>query len=184
MRGLGIALLCASLAGLASAQAFKDLPPARTQKVSSTPIATVSVRAGSSATVHLPFQVAQGFHINSHKPGSELLIPTVLRLSPPTNISVGMVEYPEGKELSFDFAPDEKLNVYAGEFQVGAMVRPARVVTPGRYRVHGSLRYQACDNRACYPPMQVPIAFDVKVLKPVSNRSPRRNPPASPHIHQ
>jgi len=52
----------------------------------------------------------------------------------------------------------------------------------GRFRVHGFLQYQACDDRACYPQTKLPVAFDVKVSKAASGRS-RRNPPQSPHIH-
>ena len=183
MRTLRILLAGLSLLGLAAAQDMKDLRRMPTARVTAVPVAAVSVRAGSAATVQLPFRIAQGFHINSHQPGSELLIPTVLHMDPPTDIEIAKVQYPAGKELSFDFAPEEKLNVYAEEFDVTAMVRPARNTSPGRYRVHGNLKYQACDDRACYPPAQVPIAFDVQVLKAASTRV-RHNPPASPHIHQ
>jgi hypothetical protein len=57
---------------------------------------------------------------------------------------------------------------------------------PGRFRIHGFLNYQACDDRACYPPTKLPIAFDVQVsgkATPLSRRSGRRNPPQSPNIH-
>lgn len=179
-----IALASLALLGLAAAQQLGDLSRRPVPRVAAVPVSAVTVRAGSTSTVQLPFRVAPGFHINSHKPGSELLIPTVLHMDPPTDIEIAKVQYPAGRELSFDFAPEEKLNVYAGEFGVSAMVRPARNTSPGRYRVRGNLKYQACDNRACYPPAQLPIAFDVQVLKAASNRRARRNPPASPHIHQ
>ena len=183
MKILRYSLLGLCLLGWAAAQDLKDLSRPQVAKVTVAAGTVVTVRSGSTATVHLPFRVVPGFHINSHKPGSELLIPTVLHMDPPTDIEIAKIEYPSGRELSFDFAPNEKLNVYAGDFDVSAMVRPARNTSPGRYRVHGNLRYQACDNRACYPPTQVPVAFDVKVLKPASTRV-RRNPRQSPHIHQ
>jgi len=31
------------------------------------------------------------------------------------------------------------------------------VATAGEHTVVGSLRYQACDNASCYPPMTVPV---------------------------
>jgi hypothetical protein len=52
----------------------------------------------------------------------------------------------------------------------------------GTYRVHGQFRYQACDNRACYPPTSVPIQFDVSIAKAKSTTE-YHNPPQSPHIH-
>lgn len=140
---------------------------------------------GGKASAELQFQVKPGFHINSNKPGSELLLPTVVKLSPPTNIGVGNLEYPPGKEQTFPFSAGETLSVYTGDFAVNATVAAARNMPAGRFRVHGFLEYQACDDRACYPPTKLPIAFDVQVAgrtTPLS-RSRRRNPPQSPHIH-
>jgi hypothetical protein len=96
---------------------------------------------------------------------------------------VGKISYPAGKEMSFAFMPEEKLSVYDGAFSIFALVRTSQSIPYGRYRVHGTLRYQACDNRQCYPPEQIPVAFDVKVQKPASSRV-RRNPGQSPHVHQ
>ncbi len=119
------------------------------------------------------------FHINSNTPGSDLLIPTVLRLDPPTDV-IASTTYPKGKNMAFPFAPSHKLNVYTGNFQVTTRVVVARNMRPGKYRVRGDLKYQACDNRACYPPTQLPVAFDVTVVRPVHRR---RNPAQSPHAH-
>ncbi len=162
----------------------QPLVPSRTQpqRVTLAPVGPVSVRAGNSAQVQLDFRVAPGFHINSNKPNSDLLVPTVIKLNPPTDLAVAKVTYPPGHDLSFAFAPDEKLNVYTGDFSLGAMVRAARSMPPGRYRVQGDLKYQACDDKSCYPPTQVPVAFDVQIGKAASTRT-RRDPAQSPHIH-
>lgn len=176
------AMALLALASLAPAQRLGDLSQAKQGRVQAGPITIVRVPAGSSAKVDLPFRVMPGFHINSNQPKSGLLIPTVVHLDPPTDILVGGVEYPEGQDVSFSFAPKEKLNVYEGDFDVTALVRAARRVLPGRYRVRGELKYQACDDRACYPPTSVPISFDVQVLR--AGTRARRNPPQSPHIHQ
>jgi hypothetical protein len=112
-----------------------------------------------------------------------LLIPTALSVSPPTDIAVVKLTYPAGDDRSFPFAPGEKLNVYTGDFSVSAVVRPARTTPVGRYRVHGFLKYQACDDRACYPPGQLPVAFDVKVAK-APKTTHRSNPAQSPDVHQ
>ncbi|MBZ5569689.1 MAG: protein-disulfide reductase DsbD N-terminal domain-containing protein [Acidobacteriia bacterium] len=174
-----VALLI-SAAALAQVETSK---PKATQRVTAAPIAPVVVHAGSSKQVELTFRVAPGYHINSHKPTSELLIATVLSVSPPTNIAVAKLTYPAGVERSFPFSPSEKLSVYAGDFTLTALVRAARTTPPGRYRVHCTLQYQACDDRACYPPGKVPVAFDVKVSKAGTGHT-RRNPAQSPHVHQ
>lgn len=142
---------------------------------------TVTVERGRTVHVDLPFRVTPGNHVNSHEPGSELLIPTNLSLSSPGEVVVGNVSYPPGKPLTLAVAPDEKLSVYSGDFKVAASATPTAKTSPGNYRVHGQLRYQACSDRACYPPMTLPVEFDVKVVG--AGGSARRNPPQSPHAH-
>lgn len=131
--------------------------------------------------VNLNFRVAHGFHINSNAPKSEFLIPTNLKMDLPTDIVLGKIEYPAGQDVSFPFSPDEALSVYAGDFTIAVAVHPLHSVVPGKYVMHGVLRYQACDNAQCFPPRTLPVSFDVKVVKekPVGGH----NPPQSPHIH-
>jgi len=146
------------------------------------PAPVVTVVQGKSATVPLLFRVASGYHINSNQPKAEFLIPTVLKVDATTDIVIGKTTYPEGQDMSFAFAPDEKLNVYTGDFQVDVLVRPLRSVQVGKYVVRGTLKYQACDNTACYPPKQLPVSFDVKIAKAAGAAS--KNPAQSPHAHQ
>jgi hypothetical protein len=61
-------------------------------------------------------------------------------------------------------------------------VRPLSSVLPAEYAVHGTLKYQACDNAACYPPKRLPVDFRVKVMK--GPRPHRRNPAQSPARHR
>jgi hypothetical protein len=143
---------------------------------------TVTAVQTKSATVPLTFNVAKGFHINSNHPKSEYLIPTALKIDAATDIVIGKTVYPDGQDESFAFAPDEKLNVYTGDFNVDVVVHPLSSVQPGKYVVRGTLRYQACDNSACYPPKNLPVSFDVKIAKAPPPHT--ANPAQSPHAHQ
>ncbi|MGB9195502.1 MAG: protein-disulfide reductase DsbD domain-containing protein [Terriglobales bacterium] len=145
------------------------------------PVATVTVAQGSPVTVPFKFSVAGGYHINSNHPKSDYLIPTALKMEATTDIVIGKITYPDGQDMSFAFAPDEKLNVYTGDFKIDVLVRPLHSVTPGKYIMRGSLKYQACDNRACYPPKNLPVSFDVRISK--AKAAPRANPAQSPHAH-
>ncbi|MGB9104734.1 MAG: protein-disulfide reductase DsbD domain-containing protein, partial [Terriglobales bacterium] len=155
MGKFAIVLLLISPAALAQVETSK---PGATQRVAFAPVTTVRVAAGKSIKFELPFRVTRGYHINSNKPTSELLVPTVLSVSPPTNILIAKLTYPAGEDRSFPFSPGDKLNVYTGDFAVTGLVRAARTTPPGTYRVKGILKYQACDDRACYPPGQLPVA--------------------------
>ena len=119
-----------------------------------------SVHAGKPGVLELRFQVMQGYHVNSHTPKSQLLIPTVVTLQPSNGVKEGTLEYPAGKPYSFSFDPGTKLDVYAGDFIVKLPV----VATAGDHTLDGTLRYQACDNASCYPPRTVPVkvAFTAK----------------------
>jgi DsbC/DsbD-like thiol-disulfide interchange protein len=112
-----------------------------------------NIPAGKHATVELRFQVVQGYHVNSHTPKSELLIPTALTLQPANGVKAGTLEYPVGKPYSFSFDPSTKLDVYAGDFIVKLPV----IATAGDHTIDGTLRYQACDNASCYPPRTLPV---------------------------
>jgi hypothetical protein len=146
--------------------------------VTAAPIAPLSLQRGKSGKFEFDFRVASGYHINSNHPRDEYLIPTSLALDPPSDIMITNLDYPQGEDRSFDFAPNEKINVYAGDVAITGIVRTTKSIAPGRYRVHGTLTYQACDNAACYPPKRLPVQFDVKVIRPP--RPPRPNPAQSP----
>jgi hypothetical protein len=166
------------MATLAAAQS----PGKKVPSVSVVPVDLVTVTRGKGKSVSLHFRVPSGYHINSNTPKSEFLIPTALKLDAPTDIVLTRVSYPPGKDMSFPFAPDEPLNVYTGDFTVTMTVRPLHTVQPGKYAIHGDLKYQACDNAACYPPKHLPVDFEVKVLK--NKVTGGRNPAQSPHVHR
>jgi hypothetical protein len=111
------------------------------------------IPAGKQVVLELRFRVVEGYHINSHKPNSELQIPTVMESLAGSGVKVLPAEYPAGKPYSFSFAPDEKLDVYQGEFVVKVPV----VASAGAHELKGSLKYQACDTAACYPPRRLPL---------------------------
>ena len=112
-----------------------------------------NVAAGKSSVVELRFRVDDGFHVNSHTPKSELLIPTAVTMKAADGVKAGAAVYPAGTSYSFSFDPSEKLDVYTGEFVVKLSV----VASAGMHTIDGSLRYQACDKAACYPPKSLPV---------------------------
>jgi DsbC/DsbD-like thiol-disulfide interchange protein len=112
-----------------------------------------NVAAGKRSVLELHFRVVDGFHVNSHTPKSELLIPTQIALQPADGVKAEAVQYPAGTSFSFSFDPTEKLDVYSGPFTVKLPV----VAEAGTHTVDGTLRYQACDHAACYPPKSLPV---------------------------
>jgi len=149
--------------------------------VTMAPVPLVTAPRTTQTMVNLNFRVARDFHINSNAPRSEFLIPTALKMDVPTDIALGKIGYPPGQDVSFPFSPDEALNVYTGDFTIVVAVHPLKSVVPGKYVMHGVLHYQACDNAQCFPPKNLPVSFEVKVVK--EPPGPRHNPAQSPHVH-
>jgi hypothetical protein len=174
--------VCTIISALAELSA-QDLKPRKAPSVTLVDPGITSVARGKAASVDLFFHVSPGFHVNSNKPHSEFLIPTSLRLTAPTDIVIGTISYPAGVEKSFPFAPDDKMSVYGSQFVINFAVRPLGNVMPGRYAVHGALKYQACDDATCYPPKQIPVSFLIKVVRSTTEPH-RRNPAQSPHAHR
>jgi hypothetical protein len=171
-----LALLLLTTTSLYSAQV-----PGKAPSLTIAPVPLTTTQRAKATMVDLNFRVPPGYHINSNTPKSEFLIPTNLKMDLPTDIILGKIAYPAGEDASFPFSPDEKLSVYTGDFTIAVAVHPLHSVVPGKYVMHGMLRYQACDNAACYPPKTLPVSFEVKVVKEPPEH--HANPAQSPHIH-
>jgi hypothetical protein len=176
-RPLAIVLAVALCALPASAQFIER---ASRPQVTVAPIGTIDVQRGHSAPLTIALRVNRGFHINSHRPRQDYLLPTVVHLNPPDGIMIVNIAYPEAQDVTLPFAGKDKMSVYSGSFEVTAEVRAARTAAYGRLRVHGHVRYQACDRRQCFPPKTVPLQFDVRVVRPRTHH--RHRTAASPHI--
>jgi Disulphide bond corrector protein DsbC len=177
---LALSSLVLALSTFAVAQEF---PGNKLPALVYNPPGITSVTRGRQGKLELQFRIPSGFHINSNQPKQEYLKKTELKLSPPTDIAIEKLTYPPGEDRSFPFAPDEKLSVYTGDFGVEVVVRPLRTVMPAKYAVHGFLKYQACDNAACYPPKQLPVSFEVNIVKSSAEHR-KGNTPQSPHTHR
>jgi Disulphide bond corrector protein DsbC len=177
--GPGVSRLLALIVLATSVSTAQTPGKAPTLTMAAVPLLTAPRAA--QTMVELNFRVPSGYHVNSNTPKSEFLIPTALKMELPTDIILGKIEYPAGQDRSFPFSPDEKLSVYSGDFSIALGVHPLKSVVPGKYVMHGVLRYQACDNAACYPPKTLPVSFEVKVVKePPAHHA---NPAQSPHVH-
>lgn len=112
-----------------------------------------TVAANHPTTVLLHFHVDPGFHINSHAPKSDMLIPTKIAVEDLPAGNVSLVDFPVGTPYSFSFEPKNKLDVYTGDFTLVAHL----TAKPGPQTLKAALHYQACDASACYPPKLLPV---------------------------
>lgn len=117
-------------------------------------------------------EIEKGFHVNSNTPKEDYLIPTtVTPQETPSGVRLGAVTYPQGAMKKFEFS-DTPLDVYEGTFIVRFKVEVARDAPVGVTRIPLTLRYQACNDRACLPPVKLPVVAELQIAaagkKPVA----------------
>jgi suppressor for copper-sensitivity B len=180
-----LAVLAATLAAAAAAQ-----PLGRVEKAELSAAADrESYAPGDPVRVVAVMRIDEGWHVNSHWPTFDYLIPTELRLTLPEGWETPEIEYPQGEMDSFAFA-DQPLSVYDGEVKIFATTRVPESSAASRAEIGVELRYQACDDRSCLPPVdsraEVVVALgetgaatsEELFRKPAEGRGPER--PAAP----
>ena len=126
-----------------------------------TPPEPATVKPGSSFTSKLTASLSEGFHTNSHTPAEAYLIPLTLKWTPGT-VSAADVEYPKPEMLKLPFEP-KPLSVLTGKFTFSTKFTVAANAPLGPATVMGKLRYQACNDKSCFPPKTVEIKLPVNV---------------------
>ena len=119
--------------------------------------------AGSTVRAALQVQLDAGFHVNSHTPLEDFLIPTELRLDLPEGIAVTEIAYPEAGLLE-QVGADTPLAVFEERFAIGATLVLAEQLPPGIYTLPGTLRYQACDETMCYLPANADVTWTLRIV--------------------
>ena len=106
----------------------------------------------------IPLSVQKGFHVNSNKPMEEYLIPLKLTWNSTGALQAGAIDYPAPSIEKFEFA-EKPLSIYSGNFNVVAHFKVAGNAQAGPGAVSGKLRYQACNDRACFAPKTVDLTL-------------------------
>ncbi len=116
------------------------------------------------ATVRLAARVTidDHWHVNSNTPTYDYLIPTVLSLELPEGLGEPSFTYPPHKMMKFEFT-EEPIAVYDGVFRIFAEFELPADAPAGTIEVEAALRYQACDDKQCLPPVsaRAPVALTV-----------------------
>ena len=149
--------LLVAILGLLSAAAAQNSSAVVTVKP-----ATLHLRERRVATLSVQLQVRDGYHINSNRPKLDYLIATQFTLAPPPGFTLVGVKWPVAVEKKFAFSADP-LAVFQGTVALGVQVKAGRH-TAGAHVLHGTLRYQACSEELCRPPVTIPVDLQVDVV--------------------
>ncbi|HXO29422.1 MAG TPA: thioredoxin family protein [Thermoanaerobaculia bacterium] len=146
-----LALAAAALLAVASAPVGAAIP--RPEKATLALQAEhAAVAAGETARISALVSIEAGWHVNSHTPTFDYLIPTELELELPAGWPAAAIDYPPAKKKTFAFA-DVPLSVYDGDVVIATQVKLPAGAKPGAVIVGARLHYQACDHSQCLPPV-------------------------------
>ncbi len=151
MRRLALAFALEAIA-LASALAAQAPDPATLLTVHAS-VQSESGGAGQGMLV-LRSTLAPGWHVNSHRPSEEYLIPTAVTVEPVAGVTIGEPHYPDGRMLKFSFS-ETPLSVYEKEFEIRVSV--AWNGTGPAPPLSGSVDFQACNDTQCLAPASAPF---------------------------
>ena len=120
------------------------------------------VPRGREFQVALVIEIARGYHMNSHHPSDAYLIPTTLTPQLPAGLQLVDTIYPDGHSQKFSFSPDKPLDVYSGNVTVKLKLQAQTSAPVGPISIPMTLRYQACNDSTCLPPVKLPV--EVKIV--------------------
>lgn len=155
-------LSAAALLACGAARAQADIPRANTVVK---PRALVSLQPAPRSLgveVAVVAEILEGFHVNSNKPREEYLIPTTLAAEAPAGLRVVEISFPKGQVKKFEFS-ETPLDVYEGIFIIRMKLQVASDAPMGAIKIPMTLRYQACNDRACLPPVKLPVVADLEI---------------------
>jgi DsbC/DsbD-like thiol-disulfide interchange protein len=124
--------------------------------------AKVTAKRGEAVNVKIHVTVNPGFHVNSNTPRDEYLIPLKLTWKAPGALEGGQVTYPKPSMEKYEFA-EKPLSVFTGSFDLTADFKVAANAPGGPGAAVGQLRYQACNDRACFPPKNVEVTVPYQI---------------------
>jgi hypothetical protein len=125
------------------------------------------VARGKEFQIAVVMKIRDGFHVNARKKSAEYLIATDLKTDGATGFKIGDVTYPEGELRTFTFSKTP-LNVYEKTIVLKMAVTAQPDAPAGAQHIPLKLRYQACNNEVCLPPVTLPVDAVVNVTASAS----------------
>jgi len=159
---LTLAILFLIAAPLAISQESGPIQPAAAVVKPHAYVSLEPVPRGKSFEIAVVTEIRQGYHMNSNKPSEEYLIPTTLSVQPPVGFKLLDTSYPPGEMLKFSFSPTP-LSVYSGRVKILLRMQAGADAQLGAQTIPLTLRFQACNDTACLPPVRVPVEVKLQI---------------------
>jgi thiol:disulfide interchange protein len=129
------------------------------------------VARGKEFQIAVVMKIRDGFHVNARKKSAEYLIATDLKTDGAPGFKIGDVTYPDGELRTFTFSKTP-LNVYEKTIVLKMAATALPDAPAGAQHIPLKLRYQACNNEVCLPPVTLPVDATVNVAASASAAHP------------
>ncbi len=118
--------------------------------------------AGQEYDLELVLVIDDGWHINANPASFDYLIPTKFSLEKRPGLRMVSVSYPKGEPYRLA-AIEKPIVIYEKALRIPFRVAVASGATPGRLAAIGQLTVQACDDKTCLAPSQMPVRFSLEI---------------------
>ena len=159
---IGWAAAAVFVAAVLPAAGQPSLPRAKEIVAPSAYVSLDSVPRGQAFELAVVMKIRPGFHVNAREVSEDYLIPTDLSAGPLAGFRIGTANYPKGVLRTFPFSRT-RLNVYEGSVTLRMRLEALATAPLGPQKLPLKLRYQACSDKLCLPPVTLPIEVDLEV---------------------
>jgi DsbC/DsbD-like thiol-disulfide interchange protein len=121
-----------------------------------------AVARGGEGVLSVTINVGPQYHINAHQPNDPAYIPTSFVGQPSPGITYGAVHYPAPRTVRLSYST-KPLLVYIGKVVISIPYKVSRSAKPGATALVGTVMYQGCNDKSCFPPASAPVRAVVTV---------------------
>ena len=120
------------------------------------------VARGGGGVLSVTLNVGTQYHINAHRPNDPAYIPTNFVGQPSPGITYGVVQYPAPRTVRVSYSK-KPLLVYVGKVVISVPFKVSPSAKPRVAALTGTVMYQGCDDKSCYPPASAPVRAVVTI---------------------
>jgi len=125
-------------------------------------LAPDKVKKGRIVRASVTMDIPAGLHVQSSKPLDKFLVATKLDVETPSGMQTGPISYPRAlmKKLKFS---KSTVAVYEGKAVIRFNVTVPANYSGGSGEIKGKLRFQACNDDSCFPPVTREVKMQLYV---------------------
>ena len=115
-------------------------------------LAPDKIKKGRIVRASVVMDIPDGLHVQSNKPLDKFLVATKLDVETPPGMRVGPISYPRPLMRKLKFSKGA-VAVYEGRATLRFNVTVPANYSGGSGEIKGKLRFQACNDESCFPPV-------------------------------